>query len=54
MQDMWHKTAFSQVLQGVLHRGKIQLLDVGLSSSRRKQQQNVCILNYTILIFQIK
>jgi hypothetical protein len=30
MQDMWRRTVFSRVLQGVLHKGEIQLLDAGV------------------------
>jgi hypothetical protein len=29
MQDMWRGTVFSPMLQGVLHKGEIQLLDAG-------------------------
>jgi hypothetical protein len=32
MQDMWRGTLFSRVLQGVLHKGEIQLLDMGVEA----------------------
>jgi hypothetical protein len=32
MQDVWRGTVFSRVLQGVLHKGEIQLLDAGFEA----------------------
>jgi hypothetical protein len=42
---------FSRVLQGVLHKGKIQLLDAGVEACIYFKQittKKVCILNFTI------
>jgi hypothetical protein len=53
MQDMWGGTVFSWVLQGVLHKGKIQLLDAGVEACMFIKKititpKNVCTLNFTI------
>jgi hypothetical protein len=48
---MWHGTVFSQMLQEVLHKGEIQLVDVGVAACIFIQNittKNVCILNFTV------